>query len=115
MEIVAGLISTAAVLYFPYRIVIENNITVQIGSSRQYSSIHLLSFTTVLPERFESPLSVYRTSIVQQITLELLAAITRYEKKHQRAMFLPLQRIDNSTICSVYVNSTFAAVVLQQR
>jgi len=81
MEIVAGLISTAAVLYFPYRIVIENNITVQIGSSRQYSSIHLLSFTTVLPERFESPLSVYRTSIVQQITLELLAAITRYEKK----------------------------------
>ena len=34
-----------------------------------------------MPERFESRLSVYRTSIVQQITLELLAAITRYEKK----------------------------------
>jgi len=68
-------------------------------------------FATVQPERRETRHSVYRTSIVQQITLELLAAITRYEKKHQRALFLPLQRIDNSIICSVYVNSTFAAVV----
>jgi len=38
-------------------------------------------FATVQPERRETRHSVYRTSIVQQITLELLAAITRYEKK----------------------------------
>jgi len=50
------------------------------------------------------------TALALQITLELLGAINRNEKKHQIALFLPLQRIDNSIIYSVHVSSTFAAL-----
>ena len=64
MQIIAGLISPVAVLHFPYRIVIENYIGVQIGAIRLYNSFHLLSFTTVLPERCESRIRVYRNSMV---------------------------------------------------